>query len=306
MEKVPIRRSTRSSTPRSSETPAPRAPSTPAPWASSTIRRAPWREHSSQISRSGAMSPSIEKTPSTTTSTPPPSDWARSSIFSSLSRRLWRKRAQLRAREQAAVEDRGVVAGVDDHRVRGRENRAERREVGLVAGREHERGVGVHPFGDLPLELQVQRDRPVQEARAGEPGAVAVQSVLGAGHHALVAGQPEVVVGAEHDPLGALHLDHGHRRRGEDVEVGQHVGLAGGAQQLLALVAADLREDVHRMRAERVVGGCRGGVCRSGHIGFLPRWQSRSGPSRPGASWARSSSCRGGSIVTSPTGSPRC
>ena len=41
LENVPMRRSTRSSTPSSSAVPAPRAPSTPAPWASSTIRRAP-------------------------------------------------------------------------------------------------------------------------------------------------------------------------------------------------------------------------------------------------------------------------
>ena len=40
-ENVPIRRSTRSSTPSSSHAPAPRAPSTPAPCASSTISRAP-------------------------------------------------------------------------------------------------------------------------------------------------------------------------------------------------------------------------------------------------------------------------
>ena len=38
-----------------------------------------------------ATSPSIEKTPSTTTRTPPPSSAARPSIFSSLSMRLWRK-----------------------------------------------------------------------------------------------------------------------------------------------------------------------------------------------------------------------
>ena len=36
-------------------------------------------------------SPSIEKTPSTMTRTPPPSSAARSSICSSLSIRLWRK-----------------------------------------------------------------------------------------------------------------------------------------------------------------------------------------------------------------------
>ena len=98
LEKVPIRRSTRSSTPSSSAVPAPRAPSTPAPCASSTISRAPKRSQSSATSCSGAMSPSIEKTPSTTTSTPPPSPAARSSARSSLSMRLWRKARSL-ARE---------------------------------------------------------------------------------------------------------------------------------------------------------------------------------------------------------------
>jgi hypothetical protein len=41
LEKVAIRRSTRSSTPSSSQVPAPRAPSTPRAWASSTMSRAP-------------------------------------------------------------------------------------------------------------------------------------------------------------------------------------------------------------------------------------------------------------------------
>src|ERR1019366_377886 len=81
-----------------------------------------------------------------------------------------------------------------------------------------------------------------------------MQGILSPLHHTLVAGQPEIVVGAEHDPLGALHLHNGHRRRGEDMEVGQHVGLARGAQKLLALVATDLGKD----------------VCRSGHIGSGP------------------------------------
>ena len=48
------------------------------------------------------MSPSIEKTPSTTTSTPPPSVAARSSIVSSLSSRLWRK-GRMRARDIATA-----------------------------------------------------------------------------------------------------------------------------------------------------------------------------------------------------------
>ncbi len=54
----------------------------------------------------------------------------------------------------------------------------------------------------------------------------------------------------------------------DGAEVRHQVGLARGAQQLFALVAADLGEDVYR----------------GGHIGWSPRWQSRSGPWRPGAS----------------------
>ena len=49
---------------------------------------------------------------------------------------------------------------------------------------------------------------------------------------------------AEHDPLGALHLDDRHRRRGEHVEVRQDVRLARGREQLGAIVVAHLCEDV--------------------------------------------------------------
>ena len=97
-EKVPMRRSTSSSTSKASQAPAPRAPSTPTPWASSTIRRAPCSRQSLTISGTGARSPSIEKTPSTTTRTPPPSLSERFSIVSSLSRRLWRN-GRMRARD---------------------------------------------------------------------------------------------------------------------------------------------------------------------------------------------------------------
>ena len=102
LEKVPIRRSTSSSTSSSSQTPAPRAPSTPTPCASSTISRAPCSRQSATMSWSGAMSPSIENTPSTTTSTPPPSPSARWSMLSSLSRRLWRN-GRMRARDMVTA-----------------------------------------------------------------------------------------------------------------------------------------------------------------------------------------------------------
>ena len=124
----------------------------------------------------------------------------------------------------------------------------ERADVGLVAGREHERRLGAEPLGELALELEVQVGGAVEEARAGQAGAVAVQRVERALLDALVAGQPEIVVRAEHDPPLALHLDDRQRRTLEHAEVGQRVELAGGSQLLEALVLARLGEDVDRGR----------------------------------------------------------
>ena len=289
-ENVPMRRSTRSSTPNSSAVPAPRAPSTPAPCASSTISRAPCARHRSAICGSGATSPSIENTPSTTTSTPPPSSRRALEHLLELVEPVVAERAQLGAREQAAVEDRGVVARVGDDRVAGREDRAERADVGLVPGREHERVLGAHPLRDLALELQVQVERAVEQARAGQAGAVALERVARALHHARVGGEPEVVVGAEHDALGALHLDDGRGGRLERAEVGEQVRLAGGPQLLGALVAAHLAEHVD---------GCR-------HVACPPPWgRSRSGRCILRATSVASSGCRSGSTATSRTGSRR-
>src|SRR4051794_6850038 len=113
-----------------------------------------------------------------------------------------------------------------------------------MAGREDDRVLGAHPVGDLGLELEVQRRRAVEQARAGEAGAVALESVHGALLDALVGGQAQVVVGAEHHALGALHLDHRHGRRLDQAEVGEQVLLARGAKQLGAVVVACFGEDV--------------------------------------------------------------
>src|SRR3954452_12148494 len=137
-----------------------------------------------------------------------------------------------------------MVGRVGDHGVARREDGPEGAHVGLVSGREDDRVLGAHPLGDLGLELQVQVQRAVQQPRAGEPGAVAPDRVVRRLDHARVGGQPEVVVRAEHDPRGPLHL---HDRTGRPLqppEVGQDVGLARRAQLLGALVPANLGEDV--------------------------------------------------------------
>ena len=175
------------------------------------------------------------------------------------------ERTQLGARENAAVEDRGVIARVDDDRVAGGEDRPERAEVGLMPGREDQRALGAQPVGELLLELEMQVGRAVQEARAGQagavavqcleralsdalvpgqPGAVFVQRVERALLDALVTGEPEVVVGAEHDPGLALHLDDGQRGAFQHAEIRDQVELSRGSQLLESLMLAGLGEDI--------------------------------------------------------------
>ena len=144
----------------------------------------------------------------------------------------------------------------------------ERAHVGLVAGGEDDRAVGPHPVGDLLLELEVQRRRAVEQARAGQAGAVALQGVAGALHDALVAREAEVVVGAQHDPRGALHLHDGARGPLDRAEVGEDVGLARRAQQRRrARCRGPWRRRRSRSRACRVRRRVRGREARQGPQG---------------------------------------
>ena len=137
-----------------------------------------------------------------------------------------------------------MVAGVGDYRVARGQDRAEGADVGLVAGREHQRGFGVHPFGELTLQLEVEVDRPIEKARAGEAGAVPVEGIQRTLLDPLVARQPQVVVGAEHDPLPAFHLHDRERRAFEHPKVRQRIELPGGSQLLQALVLPRFGEDI--------------------------------------------------------------
>ena len=75
-------------------------------------------------------------------------------------------------------------------------------------------------------------ERAVEQPRARQTGAVLVERVAGGLAHARVGGQAEVVVGAEHDPLGTLHLHHGPGGALEAAEIREEIRLAGGAQLL--------------------------------------------------------------------------
>ena len=289
-ENVPIRRSQRSSTPNSSAVPAPRAPSTPAACASSTIRRAPKRAHSSTICGSGATSPSIENTPSTTTRTPPPSPAAFSSVRSSRSSRLWRNGRSLArdSRQPSRIEawspESAITVSPGPRIVPSVPTLAWWPVVKTIASSVPIQAASSASSSRCSPSVPLRSREPVR------PGPVALERVARALHDARVAGEPEVVVGAEHDALGALHLHHGRRGRLEAAEVREQVGVAGGVELLDALVTADLREDVSGGR----------------HIGCPPPWGSRFGGWILGGTFAPSSSFPSGSTPTSPTGSRRC
>ena len=155
LENVAIRRSTRSSTPEQLSGPGAASAEHPEGVGLVDHQPAPNRAHRSAISVSGATSPSIENTPSTTTRMPPPVRGR--GLEPSLEQidPIVPERPELGAREDAAVEDRRVVAGVGDHRVARGEDRPQRADVRLMAGGEHERGLSVEPIGELALELEV-------------------------------------------------------------------------------------------------------------------------------------------------------
>ena len=85
---------------------------------------------------------------------------------------------------------------------------------------------------------------PFSKREPVRPGAVAVERVCARLRDALVAGQPEIVVGAEHDPRLALHLDDRQGRAFQHVEVGQRAEFPRCSQLLQPLVLARLREDI--------------------------------------------------------------
>ena len=78
-----------------------------------------------------------------------------------------------------AVDDRGMVQRVGDHRVLLAEHRLEQAAVGVEAARIQDRVVGAEESRDRRLELLVQVLRAADEAHRRQAEAVRVQRVLG-------------------------------------------------------------------------------------------------------------------------------
>ena len=189
-------RSTRSRTPKSSGVPAPVAPRMPPACESSTITSAPCFSATAHSSSSGAMYPSMENTPSVTTSVRR-APRGRRELRLEVGHVAVLVAEPLRLRQPHAVDDRGVVELVADDRVLGVEQGLEDAAVRVEAGREQDRVFGPEPVGDLALESPVLDVRAADEPDARHPEAVGVERRVRGRDDRRRRRQAEVVVGAQ-------------------------------------------------------------------------------------------------------------
>ena len=216
------------------------------PCASSTMTSAANSRATDTISGSGVMSPSIEKTPSMTTSRP-----LASLLFLHLA-------AQVRGivvlesldvpeRQPGPVDDAGVVLLVQVDGVPLAHETGDGAQVHLEAGRERDGGLLTHELGQPLFELHVEVERSVQEAAARATGPVAPDRVDRGLLDAGVVGQTEIVVGTHHHQTPARDDDLGILGGFDDPEKGVVAGLANASGLLVAVALLEDRSGPDRV-----------------------------------------------------------
>ena len=108
--------------------------------------------------------------------------------------------------EPSGVVDAGVHIAVEHGDAVAVDQRGDGAEVGEVAGGEDDCGFRADEVGQRFFQFEVDRAGAVEQARAGHRGTPAIKRGVGGGEHLGVAGQAEVVVGAEHDHALAVDL----------------------------------------------------------------------------------------------------
>ena len=154
--------------------------------------------------------------------------------------------------QAAAVDDARVIQAVEQGDVEAAEQAREDAEIDLEAGGKGQRGLALHEFGQAFLELHVEVERAVEQARAGATGAVHGQRRRGGGLDLRVAGEAEVVVGAQHHELAPLARHHRILGGGDGPVVHVHVRGARRAHPLRVFRA--LGEDVRAFRRHGAPG----------------------------------------------------
>jgi hypothetical protein len=116
------------------------------------------------------------------------------------------------AAHHARIHDAGMVILVDDDIIVFAQDRRDGAHVGLVAGGKYQRSFLAHIRGQAAVQLQMQFQRAVQEARPGHAGAISLHSVDRCLAHARIGRQPQIIVGADHHHF--LAFEHGNRAFG--------------------------------------------------------------------------------------------
>ena len=193
-------------TPQCSSVPRPLAPMKPVACESSTMTSAPYLSARSQISRKGAMLPSIENTPSVAMSR------VRQSCVSfemllELGEIAVRVAQPPRLAEPDAVDDARVIQRVGDDRVVLAEHGFEQPAVRIPARRIEDRVLRAQETRQRRLELFVHGLRAADEAHRRHAVAVPVDGAVRRLADRRVAREPEVVVSAEVDDVGVVGAD---------------------------------------------------------------------------------------------------
>ena len=170
-----------------------------------------------------------------------------------------------------AVDDRGMVQAVGDDGVLGPEQRLEDAAVGVEGGGEQDRVLKAEIVGDGAFQLLVDLQRAADEAHRGRARPPLLLGRDARLRHPLVAGEAEVVVGAEIQHLSAGDGDHWSLTRGDDpLGLGQALGV-----------------DVGEFRADAVMKtGCHARSATPFPPGFEPPG-AKSWPLEPAAELAR-------------------
>ena len=123
--------------------------------------------------------------------------------------------------QAAAVDDAGMVQGIQEHISPPGRQAAHHTQVDLETGAVGDSLLLSHKTGELGLQLFVEVKRPVEKAASGATGPVFLDGLDGGLLETRIVGKAEIRVGSEHQHLFSVcHPDKGILARGNGTVIG--------------------------------------------------------------------------------------
>ena len=172
-----------------------------------------------------------------------------------------------------------MAVAVDQNHIVRSAQRADERQVGLIAGAEDDRVPFAKPLREVALEVFVQRQRAIRRPRARGTGAVLAYRAPRGFHHVGMKRQPEIVVGSEHQRRTAVDGHFARPNHAVDHRLARQ-GAAVGKHRTAFLDDPQFLEEIHRVsargRARPGPWSCHGPSPRrsrnSASLRFKPGW----------------------------------